>query len=246
MALRRARMIALLAVSFVVLPMTGCGSDSAALESDPASTAKVVPPAFAGKSVEAVLGTSFDAMRDLKSVRIQVDLGQDGVALTGSFDANESECGGFLSVGDGLRVQLVHTATRTFQKGNREYWTQEDDVGPALLRGAVDHWVQSPRIEQLARLCDLESIFEDLEDQLAKGTEDTIVGPVTAVNGVATVELTSSDPEAAGRLRIEAEPPHRVLHVAAGLHSFSFDRFDDPIRVRVPKNAADLMKLVGP
>lgn len=217
------RRLATMGFLVLLLGVAACGE----------SEQKTEPERFASLSAENMVKTGIAAMGDVDTFRVRLQGDIDGpFNLTAVVD-DQGRCRGQFSLGK-IRVQVIHTANATYQKGGAEYWSQ--DAGPEdseLIEAVSGRWAKTPRIPQLARPCEFERLMDELLEFVQDSEfEDWVVR--TALHcGSRVIKLT--DPIESGFVYFSHAAPHRILALSAGENGrFDFSDFNEPVTIDVP------------
>jgi hypothetical protein len=198
---------------------------------------------FASRSAEAIGNDAFAAMGKVTSLTMAGTVAADDgpITLRLAIDRKQN-CTGTMRVDGHGRAEILSVQGVVYFRGDTAFWKSLAGGSAARIGAQVGaRWAKAPTGSELAHVCDLDALLDDLDDPHGKLRK----GDVTKVDGQRTVEIVSAGDEQSTRIFVATDAPHRILRLQQTKKkrsSLSLSGFDEPVRVHAPA-AADVVDL---
>jgi hypothetical protein len=235
------------------LALAACGSDNGEDKSDDGNTPSASDSGndFAGGSVDEIKEAAITDMKALESMTLDGSITLDGEELEMSLSMDTAgNCVGKMSQSDGT-AEFLGVEGDYYLKGDEAFWRSNSDPGKAdaTIEAVGDNWVKlGPDAGGFSDVCDLDSMIEDLEDDVDDEGKQVSKGDETTVDGASVVEVVTQDGKETTTTLVATDEKHYILEVTneGGDEpgSFTLSDFDEPVDAEAPAET-DVVEMPG-
>jgi hypothetical protein len=237
------------AASLVLLSVAACGGTTSAKSltapssAGPATTAT---PRYDLTTPPEIVREAFEAMLDLRTVRIATRTSQDSSVLTVN-SSGAGPCSGAVAF-PGATAEFISTSAATYLRGPDQFWRLYGTAGDAKLMRHLDgRWGKLPVLSQFRNACDFRTFLDstNLEHQpLAR----LYVDSQHRFADQEVVEISTGEPPRKTSILVSTSPPHYILGLVdvepTGTSTSDFSKINALLKIAVPPDS-DTVDLIG-
>ncbi len=228
----RRRAAAVLPAALAAVLLAGCGSSSQSANG------------IASKTPQQVVAAARSAAQDAATVHMSGSMLSAGKPIALDMELVAGKGGKGKIVVDGLGVDLIAAERAVYVSGNTALY--RSIAGPAAAQVLEGRWLKvPPKSPSFAPLNSLASI-EGLVDTTLTDHGDLVKAPATTVGGMPAVGVTDASKGATLYVAATGVPyPLEILKPAGGPGRIVFDRWNQPVTLKIPADPINIEQLSG-